>query len=156
MMQTSKMLRIYFKTSIHPSSRALVSVCWKLFKAKLWKFWNKFPETSHLCMYMCIHGGETIMHDIMTTLVFYWLGGWTLEVHRQTDSLDKCVLKCDAEQGPADVSSPLCCSGEGLFSQQISAQSFTEAAGMRLRTPRRRSDGFSQVRAAPGRPTHQL
>lgn len=27
---------------------------------------------------------------------------------------------------------------------------------MRLRTPRRRSDGFSQVRAAPGRPTHQL
>lgn len=27
---------------------------------------------------------------------------------------------------------------------------------MRLRTPRRRSDRFSQVRAAPRRPTHQL
>lgn len=65
------------------------------------------------------------------------------------------MLKCNAEQGPADVSSPLCCSREGLFSQQSSAQSVTAAAGMRLWTPRRRSDGFSQVRAAPCRPTHQ-
>lgn len=40
----------------------------------------------------------------------------------------------------------------GLFSQQISAQSLTAAAGMKLRTPRRRGDAFSQVRAAPGRP----
>lgn len=63
-------------------------------------------------------------------------------------------MKCDAEQGPADVSSPLCCSGEGLFSRR--AQPVTAAAGMRLRTPRRRSDRFYQVRAAPGRPTHQL
>lgn len=45
----------------------------------------------------------------------------------------------------------------GLFSQQISAQSVTAAAaGMRLRTPRRRCDAFSQVRAAPGRPAHRL
>lgn len=31
----------------------------------------------------------------------------------QRDTLNKCVLKCDAEQGPDDVSSPLCCGGEG-------------------------------------------
>lgn len=41
----------------------------------------------------------------------------------------------------------------GAVLSQSSAQSVTAAAGMRLRTPRRRSDAFSQVRAAPGRPT---
>lgn len=91
----------------------------------------------------------------MITLVLYSVSGWPLEVPRRAGRQDKYMcVEMWRWAGSSWCFLPAVLEWRGAVLWQSSAQSVTAAAGMRLRTPRRRSDAFSQVRAAPGRPTH--
>lgn len=115
--------------------KAFGSVCWKLFKIRRRSFTKRSccscrskqnrggietnpPNRATLgamYVYSWNKNRETIMPDIRITLVLYSVMGWTLEVakaDRETGWRSVC-WNVRLSKGPADVSSPLCCAGEG-------------------------------------------